>query len=267
MSNNKNGWEGELTIQFLKQVGDLFYYKVLIEYKKEKIEFVLPRYAPMVGWIEIFGLPPQNEWVVLDGNDYSKKQTSDFVIIQNGKKSIIKENLSISTDDKNGWRLIDYKRKLGGIYENQTCFEDWSTFETTGKIEKRMLFKHSEGEYFVTLTGIKNPDNSLLSKQQQKYSQKVTQKQGKSSEVWLKQFNVHGNPLPIYNKIFPFWKHLWKQSQGSIIEIGYEKEMSHGDWYKLFEAGNEVYEIFEDNFTSLDVIYKGKKIKIKDTYR
>lgn len=249
-----------------KQEGDIFYYHVDIDYKSEHVKIRLPRYAPMVGWIEVFGLPPQNEWVVLDSTEKLKKK-GVLTIKQKGRAFKINETINITTDSKACWRVIRLERSSGKVFENQLCVEDWSCLQDQRAIKKYLFFEHSKGTYFVTLECIKNPKLNILSVKERRYLDTIQKERGKSNEVWLKKFSANGVPPPLYYKIFPFWKNNWKRGDGRALEIGYEKEMSHGDWYKLFTLGTQHFEIKEDGWGSRRVTCQGKQIRIKDTYR
>lgn len=248
----------------------MFFYDVNIDYKdkKVKVKFILPRYHPMVGWIEIFGLPPQNEWVILNDFGIHWKKESNIILYENERELKIKEKIEVFNNYKDGWRIIKFNRKAGDLFEKQICLEDWSDLDKPERrIIKKMVFHHSQGAYYVTIETTKDPGKKALSRTQSAFLEKTIKEKGKPTlGVWLKRFSCHGDILPIYSKLFPFWEHAWENVQGSFLEIGHEKEMMHGDWYKLIEARNRRFEIEEGGWSSREVVWQGKKTKIKNIY-
>lgn len=265
---NDKKWNGYLKIKFSHQKKNIFFYDADISYNDKKVRFILPRYQPMVGWIEIFGLPPQNEWVILEDLGKHWQKESGIIIYQGAKEIKIKEKIEVFNNYKNGWRIIKFDRKAGDLLERQICLEDWLLLGTAERrIRKQMVFNHSEGVYYATIDAFKDPEKKSLSPIQSAFLEKVIKEKGKPTlGVWLKKFSCHGDPLPIYGKLFPFWENTWNNAEGGLLEIGYEKEMMHGDWFKLFEAGSKRFEIQEGGWTSREVVWQGKKIRIKNTY-
>lgn len=263
-------WDGFLNFKFSHQEKDLFFYDVDIDYKskKVKVKFILPRYQPLMGWIEAFGLPPQNEWVILEDLGKHWQKESEIVLQEGAKEIKIKENIEIFNNYQDKWRFINLGRKAGDLFEKQTCLEDWSFLDKAERlIKKQMVFHHSSGVYYIIVEAFKDPDKKLLSQFQSDFLEKTIKEKGKPTlGVWLKKFSCHGDILPIYSKLFPFWCDLWNNAKGSIVEIGYEKEMMHGDWFKLFEAGGKRFEIQEGGWTSREAEWQGKKFRIKNTY-
>jgi len=267
---NDKKWDGYLNFKFSHQEKDVFFYDVDIDYKnkKVKVKFILPRYQPMVGWIEIFGLPPQNEWVILEDLGKHWQKESNIVLYEGGKEIKIEEKIEVFNNYQDNWRIINLERKAGDLFEKQMCWEEWtSSSDIIMHPRKRMIFHHSNGVYYVTVEAFKNPDKKSLSPSQSAFLENVLEQKGKPTlDVWLKKFSCHGDTLPIYSKLFPFWEDAWNNAEGSLLEIGYEKEMLHGDWFKLFEAGDKRFEIEEGGWTSREVEWQGRKIRIKNTY-
>lgn len=263
---NEEKWDGMLSISYDRIEKDLFYYNVDLNYKKKRVKIRLPRYTSMIGWIEVFGLPPQNEWVVLEPVKSIHKK-GILEIMRSRKKIQIKEEIFIQTSLDTSTRFITLVRSFKGSAEKQTYIEDWSDLQSKRVIRKYIHFEHSGGIYSTKLTCYKNPSTSLLTPKERDYLQHIQKAKGKSKEIWLKKFSALGNPPRLYNMIFPFWKDTWKNVNGRALEIGYEREMSHGDWYKLFTLGKRAFEIKEDGWKSKRIKFQGKKIRIKDTYR
>jgi hypothetical protein len=258
---------GVIDMRFHGQEKDVFYYDVDIRWGTKQIQFLLPRYAPMVGWIEVFGLPPQNEWVVLDqvANTFTEAGTIEVKAEEGNFK--IEEKLTISTDTSLKWRFIQCERATGNLFERQLYIEDWSAFAAKKHIRKYSVFVHSRGLYRVTIDAYLKLDSRHLSKGQKDFLEKVKKEHGQPTYLWLKRFSAEGESLPIYNKLFPFWGSGLPSEKGSSLEIGYEKELSHGDWYKLLKIGSDRYEIKEGSWSSRAAIWRGERVKIKNTYR
>lgn len=267
MDGNKK-WEGTLDITFKKSVRDIFYYDVKISFGRKKVTFILPRYHPMVGWIEVFGLPPQNEWVFLDNEKKSWKKKSPFIFEVNGKQHVMNELLEVFPDFAHSRRSLELIRTLGSETETQWYEEDWSKMEKEKKIIKRSVFKHSKGHYFVDEEAFFNPAIRLLTENQKKFIETIQKKHGTPNlGIWLKRSTMKGEYPRMYAKLFPFWgKDILNAKFVECIELGYEVAQAHGSWYKLFEIAGSVYEVEEGNYSERVELYKGKKTKIKNTY-
>jgi len=259
-------WDGMIDMRFKRRSKDCLYYDVVVSSGRKRVEIELPRYHPMIGGIEVFGLPPQNEWVVLTPhkNPFVGK---GVIKVKNDKKiAKIKERIEIVTNEEDAWRFVERDWHLGKKFERQLYFEDWSQMKAAGCNQKRWVFVHSNGMYVVSVLGHMNPALKLLTKKQKEFLEKIKAERGKPTDTWLKQVNTNGTPPPLYKQLFPFWK-TQLENVGSVFEIGYEKELSHGDWYKFFDFGKQCYEVQEDNWTSKSIQWKGKSTKIKNTYR
>ncbi len=262
-------WDGVLDITFKNSKGDVFYYDVSINFSRNKVKFTLPRYHPMVGWIEIFGLPPQNEWVFLDNEQKAWHKTTPFNFEVNGMKFKMKETLEVFPDLVNNRRSLELRRTIGKEIETQWYEEDWSKMSSENRITKRSVFKHSGGHYFVDEEMFFNPTLEMLNKKQKSFVENIKKKHGNPSMgIWLKRSKMSGSYPPIYSQLFPFWKkNILNAKCVESVELGYEITQAHGDWYKIIEIAGKVYEIEEDNYTERDEIYKNKKVSIKNTYR
>jgi hypothetical protein len=265
--NNK--WDGILDITYKNKKGDIFYYDVTITFGKKKVTFVLPRYKPMVGWIEVFGLPPQNEWVFLEDSASYWKKTTPFTFTVDKKVFRMKESLEVFPDYKHNRRSLELVREIGKEKEVQTYEEDWSKMEREGKITKRSIFKGGTGHYFVDEEAFLNPSLKTLSSVEKKFVEIIKKKHGNPTlGIWVKHATMRGAYPKIYQQLFPFWNNsILQAKEVRTIELGYEISKGHGDWYKLFEIGGQLYEIEEDNYTEREEVYNGKKVSIKNTYR
>lgn len=262
-------WDGLLEMSFRAKKNDIFYYDVLIHFGKKKVKFILPRYQPMVGWIEVFGLPPQNEWVFLDNERKAWQKTASFDFEINDKKFKMKEMLEVFPDIANKRRSLELTRTMSKETESQSYQEDWSEMDAKNTITKRSVFRHSEGHYFIDETVIFNPPIETLSSEQKNFVATIKKEHGDPSlGIWLKRSTMSGKYPPMYSKLFPFWgKDILEAKYVESIELGYEVAQAHGDWYKLFEIAGKTFEIMEDNYTEREELYKNKKTKIKNTYR
>ncbi len=262
-------WNGILDITFKNKKEDIFYYDVSINFGKKKVKFTLPRYHPMVGWIEVFGLPPQNEWVFLDNERKPWQKTTPFYFQVNNKKLKMKETLQVFPDFVNNRRSLELIRTIGTETETQWYEEDWSKMASENRMIKRSVFKHSGGHYFVDEEMFFNPPVEILNQKQKSFVENIKKKRGNPSMgTWLKRSKMSGSHPPIYSQLFPFWKKdILDAKYVESIELGYEIAQAHGDWHKIIEIAGKVYEIEEDNYTERDEIYKSKKVSIKNTYR
>lgn len=99
MGKNKTtkdrSWSGHLKMKFSHQEKDMFFYDADIDYKGKKVKFLLPRYQPMVGWIEVFGLPPQNEWVILEDLGKHWQKEGGIILYEGAKEIKIKEKIEV----------------------------------------------------------------------------------------------------------------------------------------------------------------------------
>ncbi len=262
-------WDGVLDITFKNKKGDIFYYDVSISFGKKKVKFTLPRYHPMVGWIEIFGLPPQNEWVFLDNERTQWQKTTPFYFQVNDKKFKMKETLQVFPDLVNNRRSLELVRTMDGKIETQWYEEDWSKMATENRMAKRSVFKHSGGHYFVDEEMFLNPSVEKLNSKQKSFVENIKNKHGNPSlGIWLKRSKMSGPYPPMYSQLFPFWnKDILSAKYVESIELGYEISQAHGDWYKIFEIAGKVYEIEEDNYSEKNELCGGKTVSIKNTYR
>lgn len=268
----------ELNIDFVSSEGDVMKYKVKSDGEYET-EFELPRYDVFLGWIEIFGLPPFNEWVLLRDFDSLEKQFSGQL---NGER--YRESVSIEKKGPAGTE-IKLNRESGDIEERYSVREiEYSKSATSGGLA---IFdvQHSQGEYHARLerSVAENPGEieelkKDLEEDEIAYLEKVIDEEGKPSVVVLKESVVDGKAPPVYQKLFPFWgKTRFNEDGVRSIELGYMEsgdseskvDQMHGDWYKLFTFEDFDYrqlEIREGNWKSTETDFQGKKVHTKKHY-
>jgi hypothetical protein len=256
----------------------------LLEYKVEsqgelETEFDLPRYHTFLGWIEIFGLPPCNEWVLLE--DFKQLEKEFEGEIKGEKYS---ESLKIEDKGPIGtW--IELKRESGKMEEEHQAIElEYSETSTSGSMA---LFNidHSKGEYSARINR-QIAENSeevdkikeRLDKEEGKYLEARLEEEGNPSLVVFKKAEVYGSAPPVYQKMFPFWnKKEFNNSEIRILEVGYmdkgdsEEDIDnlHGRWYKLFsfeDFDHNQLEIREGNWQSTEIHFQGEKTHTKDHY-
>ncbi|HMO77880.1 MAG TPA: hypothetical protein PKA42_00045 [Candidatus Paceibacterota bacterium] len=102
---------GNLDISFKEYRDGVYYYDIELKFGNKITSIVLPRYHTFLGWIEVFGLPPQNEWVILDNlNDFEKTgviKVDDKEILESIKYTSGKNSHTIKTT-----RELDGKKEM-----------------------------------------------------------------------------------------------------------------------------------------------------------
>ncbi|MFB6100685.1 MAG: hypothetical protein ABEK16_05415 [Candidatus Nanohalobium sp.] len=246
---------------------------------EKETKFDLPRYDAFLGWIEVFGIPPYNEWVLLDEFDGVEKNFSGDI---NGEK--YSESLSIQDRGPAGIQL-NLQREMSDLQEEYRVVElDFSPMKTN---DSMALFEvdHSEGEYNARLTrqlaqekGEIEDLREDLTDEELEYLDDVIDEEGEPSIIVLKEAEVDGSTPPVYQKMFPFWNTTNFENSGiRALEIGYmdygdnetDVDKLHGRWYKLFSFDNFDYdhlEIREGNWKSTIAELDGETIRTKDHY-
>ena len=255
-------------MKFKEVVDGVYYYDVCVSIKNKKSHVVLPRYHIFLGWIEIFGFPPQHEWVVLsDIKPFSKKA----IISIDGKD--ISEQIDFNLNKKEGFHDILITRESDNEKEKFKWSEDYSKAPIL--IKDIGVFKHSGGiyEYTEDKVLIENIDSENLNDTQRKFIKDITDKYGKPSAIWLKSFKGGGNPPSIFYKIFPIHEIVdLSDVKGSIVELGYmskgkeEIDRAHGNWHKLFDVNGKAFYIKEGDYKPATVEVNGILEHIKGEY-
>ncbi len=259
---------GIIDISFKEYLEGVYYYNLDIDIQGIKKHISLPRYHTFLGWIEVFGLPPQNEWVALKAFD---NFTKTGTIVIDGEN--ISEKVTYGYDSVSGVRTVETLREAMGLSEHSV----WKQYRTdaVGHTKSEVSFTHSHGEYFVHVDTAVCAGSTVLFKEQQVFVDVCKQERGAPDLVLLKKFSVQGVPPPLYYRIFPPIEMIdLGHGQGSLLEVGYFRKNStyevdhvHGDWYKRFDDGKNILKIVESNYTSCDVEIGGKVERIKNTYR
>ena len=256
---------GELNISYAGYVGGIFYYDLVIELYDEMRRIRLPRYDVMMGWIEIFGLPPQFEWVIL-GDILPFKKSAALSI----DSRLYKETVSYTPDPAALKHIITVER-TGEREEAVRFVEDYS--KAPKEIVSSTTFTHPGGQYKCEVT--KSPVAlSELKGETEKFVRTCVKNHGLPDQVWFKHFESGGKLPPIYyHRFFPLIPGLdLNDCAGSVIEVGYLAGESgvdgvHGDWYKRLEVNDKVFYIKESGYTSTEVETEDGLMRIKDTYK
>ncbi|MFB6116195.1 MAG: hypothetical protein ABEK10_01670 [Candidatus Nanosalina sp.] len=253
---------------------EVMIYSVEAEVEGEETRFELPRYDTHLGWIEVFGLPPFNEWVLLREFQYLNKSFSGQLNGENYSESIEVEKKGVT-----GHRI-----NLQRTMEDEEEYYNIRTFETPqGNTDSIFECINSRGVYTAAITKkeINNPDEGdlkILGEEQRKYAQKIFEKEGQPDKLTLKKSRIDGPTPAIYRKLFPFWdKEEFDDSQVISVELGYlnqgdnktELDKAHGDWFKLFqfqEFDHSMLEIREGNWRSTTDWFKGDRKNTKEHY-
>lgn len=259
---------GENTLQYrVKSSGEM------------ETEFDLPRYDVFLGWIEVFGIPPYNEWVLLNEFDEVEKSFSGEI---NGEG--YSESLSIEDRGPAGIQINLHRETADSEEEHQIRELNYSPVSTSGSMS---LFEvdHSSGEYNARLTrqieqgkGEIEDLREELTGEEAEYLDEIIDAEGEPSIIVLKEAEVEGSTPPVYQKMFPFWNTTeFKESEIRALEVGYmnygdnetDVDKLHGRWYKLFSFDDFDYdhlEIREGDWKSTRAELDGETIRTKDHY-
>lgn len=257
---------GSIDISFKNYADGIYYYDVLIQIGENKRVVILPRYDAFLGWIEVFGLPPQNEWCVLDDfDDFSK----EAILVIDSKE--IKESVRYIAGDNT--HTIQTDRQIGNVIEKSTWQQDYRN--APDSMTSEVIFEHVDGKY-ETKWGTKIlTENSSLTSAEQLFVANRESVCGKPDLLIKKTFSTSGVLPSIYYSLFPIEGLIdLKQTSGSVVEMGYLRNDSphkvdrvHGDWYKRFDFGDKVFYVNETNYSSCDQETDQGTERIKDTYR
>lgn len=259
---------GTIDISFKELKDDIYYYNLSVTVGAETKKITLPRYDVFLGWIEIFGLPPQNEWVVLaDLADFTKSATLTIGGVDISETVVYKKD----TVSKN--HQIKTTRTGNGREEICSWTQDYT--EAPHNIISKIIFEHAEGIYTANWKTAVLDDASSLTPDEVAFYQKTIALRGVPDLIIKKTFAAHGSIPPLYYSLFPITEIVnLSDTTGSLLELGYLKKDSehrvdqvHGDWFKRFDNGEQVLRIIESNYSSCTVEVAGVNTCIKDTYR
>lgn len=259
---------GIIGISFREYRDGIFYYNLDIEIQNKKKNIILPRYDIFLGWIEIFGLPPQNEWVVLRD-------------IENFKKSAVltvddedyNETVTYTHDRDKKKCILETERSSGEMSEQ--CVWSQTYKNAPHEILNQTSFRHSGGVYTTKWTTSVLGNTELLSKNEVSFVTSHIEDRGKPDVLIKKKLSAAGLIPPLYYTLFPVEGLLrLDKVEGTMVEVGYLNKKSefeidtvHGDWFKRFDAGGHVLYIIESMYSSCDVAVDNKIVRIKNTYR
>ncbi len=275
---------GELSMEYKKVENGIIYYDLQVEIEGRKKEILLPRYHAFLGWIEIFGFPPQNEWCVLKQlNPFEKKAKLKI------DKDSFEEIVIFNPDFNNKMHSIITIREGNNLYEYFQWFENFS--KAPEKIEGIGIFTHNKGVYRYSYTKkgiepskygkfeidiLKFLNREELPSLVKEKVEEILEDKGKPDSIWTQRFEAKGALPLIYYKMFPtnVLDLDLEDCRGNMIQLGYlNKEESeidkvHGEWYKFFMFENDprLFFIKEGNWSSIEVEINGKKERIKNTY-
>ncbi len=247
---------GKLEMKLKEVKKGVGYYNVRVEVLGKKVKFLLPRYHPFLGWIEIFGLPPQHEWCVLKQLEPMRERA----ILEVGNKRY-EESLNFQPYPEGEMNFISiFRKEIGGkTFEHFHWVEDYSG--APKEVIEHGLFQHDDGIYVYTLE--KGVVKEVKGKLQKEFVDQVVKEHGETSQIWLKKFGCMGKVPPVYYQLFPTLEVLSKRElercKGWGLEIGYlvkegeELDKVHGNWYKLFKIGDKLFYVEESSYGSRKV--------------
>jgi hypothetical protein len=220
--------------------------------RKGRRELEIPRYAPWTGWIEIFFLHPQEEWVELTGLRKFKGRLEG-----NANGLAFDETIEISRDARKGVLEIRVDRSFqDGRFERGVYLESW------GPVTKSVWYsKHDTGHLATHFT------KYLVERVPRAYKGFVEAASQRARhfrefQLWVKEFQSFGG--------LPSWKSelapLSVSSSGSSIEAGFLYIKGHGDWFKYFEYDGTKLLIIEEGFEWAKYRFRGKNVFGKKRY-
>lgn len=256
---------GEMKMTFDCYHDGVFYFDMSIQMNGVTKKIRLPRYHPLFGWIEIFGLPPQHEWVIQEKTDpFIKKATLKI----DGEK--ISEQCEYLYDENRKNQTVILTRDNGSDKEVCTWKENY--IDAPNKIVTDATFEHADGSYNCTTLKSKVAIDNLT-ENEKVFVNDITKKHGATEVIWKKKFTASGNLPPIYSSMFPTFDNLELDDiEGVLLEVGYplinaDADGIHGDWYKQIQFGAETFYITEGGYTSKEVLTENGPVEIKATYQ
>jgi len=226
---------------------------------------LIPRYHAFLGWIEIFGLPPQHEWCILKDLKSFKKNAK--LVVNN-----------ITFDES----IEFYKDKdthFVAVYRsNEDIFENFYWYKNTSSngIKEEGYFEHSNGIYIYRVKKKMIKKVKALDSRQRRFFEEITKKEGNPDVIILKNFKAKGTKMPIYYLLFPTLEVLdtkdIENCKGWLLEIGYlnkigdEIDKVHGRWFKLIHVNDKCFFVVEGNWSSTVVEVDGIRERVKKSY-
>jgi hypothetical protein len=269
---------GELTIDLDRSESEdeLFVYQVNISVEGEENSFELARYDTHLGWIEAFGVPPFNEWVLLDDFSYVKKNFSGTL----NDEMRYSETAEIEEKGVSGYRLN--LQRISGDEEEYYNTRIVDVPAESGKVSLTECMS-SRGVYTDTVRekiyeNVKPEGIPGITDYEEEYAENIVEKQGEPSVIVVKKAQVDGPTPAIYRKLFPFWDtEDFDEMPLRSIELGYldrgdndsDIDEKYGDWFKLFTFPDFDYrflEIKEEGYTSTEVELGDEKVTTKQHY-
>jgi len=255
---------GTMDIIFDEYKDGIYYFDLIVEVAGVTRHTKLPRYHAMVGWVEVFGLPPQHEWVILEDVVPFSKEAS---LIVDGHTYT--ETFAYTSNKEDKTHTIVTERSDATSHEKLIWVESYKGAPQV--IQHTMTFEHGAGTYIC------NAEKSLVTKAQLTdealdFVTKTFSEHGQTEHVWKKSFSAQGVLPEIYYGLFPAIEGIdLSNIQGSVVEVGYMAgergtDGVHGDWYKRFQLGDQVLYIVEEGYTSQIIETDNGPKNIKSTY-
>jgi hypothetical protein len=265
---------GTLSLQYDRHdEGGVAYYNVEASVGDQERHFQMPRHHTSLGWIELFGLPPQNEWAIADPiADGIEPFRSEAKVTIDGSE--YHEQLTFHHGLNGLLRYIGLERS--GNERSETFHYTEDARNAPSAIHGQGSFIHSDGEYHYGV--IKQvgdtADKVDASDEQRQFINDCMQQHGQPSVIIRKTFSAGGKLPPIYASMLPAHELLdLSKVEGTVLELGYlntqgsQLAKAHGDWHKLYCANEQRFYIEEDSFSSRVVETPSGRQEVKDTYR
>ncbi|MEM9337072.1 MAG: hypothetical protein AAGA35_04425 [Patescibacteria group bacterium] len=259
---------GDIAIRFKEYKDGIYYSDVQVDILGQQKNICLPRYHQFLGWIEIFGLPPQQEWVVLDTLPNFSKAAELFI---DGEK--FTETMEYEHQLEKKQHHITLTRTNGSTQEEATWIQNYQ--EAPDNIQSTVTFEGADGNYITSWTTNVISDETTLTNTETNFLNRFSSNSRKPDVLIRKDFTAEGVVPDLYYQLFPIDNMLsLEQIDGSIFEVGFLQKDSkhkidtlHGDWFKLFSAHGKTFEIHEHGYSSKEIEVEGERKIVKDTYR
>lgn len=255
------------------------YYNIQCSVKDKHINLEIPRYHTHLGWVEIFGLPPFNEWVILE--DINKLNGEFEGELGEGKFSESIQLYQSSTVSE-----IELQREYQGKKETAKTLKTNQTFDELNSSISITNWRHTSGTCSSHLKALfaetdreRDQIKNRASPEHRKYMEEILEEEEDLPDsVVLKKAVINGETPAVYRNLFPFWNTTnFSNMEVEIIELIYREygdnqkdiDSFHGRIYKLFsfeDFDHDHLEIREGNWKSTEIEFQGQKTTTKEHY-
>ncbi len=256
---------GELSMTFAELRDGVYYSDLLITTEGVTRTITLPRYHPLMGWVEIFGLAPQFEWLVL-GDVPAFTKTVALHIDANEFTA----QVTYTPKPEKQKHHVEVKRWNDELAE--TCVFTESYAEAPKHIKMQLDCDHDAGTYTCASTkGLVAVGE--LHDEEKIFVTETMRTHGETEHIWKKEFVANGSLPPIYYTFFPPISGVdLTNVTGHIVEVGYMAgdtgvDAVHGTWFKRLVVNDQIFYIFETEYSSKTINTPEGDQVVKDTYK